>query len=189
MAFNKKEDRDNIEKFNSLAGMSHRSKPYDLNKPQDIIEATIMATAEYVDMSNYWSALEQLVENFDESIEYYEPAAWLKIGLKGSTEDEELEDARSDLYSASDSFRILMDRAEEKCLTMWKVVLNSADHSVKEYFFGEDLSIEEDILEEVFEEYIFDVLDGMDYDGTIEQSADSFAKQLKAMLLYTKNNI
>lgn len=188
MAFNKKEDRDNIEKFNSLAGMSHRSKPYDLKKSQEIIEATIMATAEFVDMSNYWSTLEQLVENLDESIEYYEPAAWLKIGLKGSTEDEELEDARADLDRASDSFRILMHRAEEKCLTMWKVVLNSTDNSVKEYFFVKDLSIENDILEEVFEEHIFDVLDGKDYDGIIEHSVDSFAKQLKIMLLQIKNN-
>lgn len=184
--FNKKEDRENIEKFNSLSGMSHRSKPYDLKKSEDIIQATIMATAEYADISHYWATLDSLVADFDESIEYYEPAAWLKIGLKGDTEDEELEEARVDLDNACESFHILMERAEEKCITMWRIVLSSPDEVVKKYFFDKALTVEEELLEEVLQNDIFELLNNMDYDGVIEHSAANFAKELEKRLLQVK---
>lgn len=187
MLFNKKEDRENIEKFNNLSGMSHRSKPYDLKKTEDIIEAVKMATAEYADMSHYWTSLDSLVSAFDESIEYYEPAAWLKIGLMGDTGDEELEDARVDLDNAADSFRLLMDRAEEKCISMWRIVLTSENDEVKKYFFGDAITVDEELLEEVFENDFFEIIDSINYDGIIEHSASNFAKEFKKTLLQAKN--
>ena len=41
-----------------------------------------MVTAEFVDMSNYWSQLMQIDEIFDESLEYYSPAAWIKLVMR-----------------------------------------------------------------------------------------------------------
>jgi hypothetical protein len=183
MNFNKREDRENIEKLNRLVQTAHRSKPYDLKKAEDIIEATKMATAEFIDITEYWGRLVEVDEAFDESLEYYEPAAWIKIGLKGDTENEEIEAARISLESAISSFRILMDRAEEKCITMWKVVFNCGDDKVINYFFDEVIHVEEGVLEKVFEDDMIELLDNMEYDGVIENSAQRFAAVLKERLL------
>jgi hypothetical protein len=40
-----------------------------------------------------------------------------------------------------------VDRAEEKCSPMWRIVLSSEVDSVKEHFFGEVIKADEQIVE------------------------------------------
>jgi hypothetical protein len=125
-------------------------------------------------------------EAFDESLEYFEPAAWIKIGLEGCTEDHHIDDARDSLQDATDNFQTLLDICEGKCLVMWKMVLFNSPEEVIKHFFGEAIEIEESIIDEVFEKRIFDILDNINYDGFMENSVESFAVNLKNALLEVK---
>lgn len=183
MAFIKKEDRENIEKLNEALGTRHRVKPYDFNNSNDIIAATIMATAEYADMSNYWSQLYNIDEAFDESLEYYRPAGWINLGLKGTTEDEDIDDAIASLNETLNSFEAIMKKAEQKCIEMWKIVLLKPKDEVLKYFFGEVINFDRKKVEYVLEEQLIEICDSMEYDGVIENSAENFAKILKECLV------
>lgn len=183
MAFIKKEDRVNIEILNEASGTRHRTKPYDFNNSNDIIAATIMATAEYADMSSYWSQLYNIDEAFDESLEYYRPAGWLNLGLKGTTEDEDIDDAIVSLNETVNCFEKLMNKAEQNCIEMWKIALLKPKDDVLKYFFGEVINVDIKRVEHVLEEQIAEICDSIEYDGVIENSAENFAKVLKEYIV------
>lgn len=147
------------------------------------MQAVLMATAEYADMSTYWSQLYNLNEAFDESLEYYRPAGWLNLGLKGTTEDEDIDDAILSLNETVDYFKILMNKSEQKCIEMWKIVLLQPKDDVIKYFFGEVINIEMKKVKHVLEEQISEICDSMEYDGVIENSAENFAKVLKKYIV------
>lgn len=57
--------------INKGMGMSHRTKPYDLKKPSDLVRFTEMATAEYMDMYYYHSNIQDVCEGYNESLEHF----------------------------------------------------------------------------------------------------------------------
>jgi hypothetical protein len=59
--------------------MNYRTKPFDFTNTKDVIEAATYITAEYVDMSCYWGNLSEIASAFDESLEVFDPAAWMGI--------------------------------------------------------------------------------------------------------------
>ncbi len=177
-SFLSKKDRGNIEKINQYLGMSHRTKPYDFNKSEDIIEASSFITAEYIDFAHYWRTLSNIEEDFDESLEYYYPAAWTNMGLENSTNDEVLDEAVLCIRDASEIFYKLMDRAEERCKKIWYYILLNAPEQVKEYFFGDVLSFKKELVEDVLKEELFEIFLQTDYMLSIEEVAKDFAQKL-----------
>jgi hypothetical protein len=188
MDFNKNIHGDNVEKLSRLLARRHRSRSFDLKNTEDIIEATIKATVEYVDMCDYWFRLVALRNEFDKSLECCEPSVWIKVNVTGDAEVEDIEDAKFNLEGASESLHNLMCRSEQKCISLWKIVLNSSKDEVKKYFFGEDIEVEEGIVIEVLENNMFNLANTMEYDGVMEHSVEYFAKELKKMLLQYRNN-
>ena len=162
-------------------GMNHRTKPYDFKNSNDIIEATVMVTAKYLDMTHYWIALNDVEEAFDESLEYFNPAAWINIGLKGTTNRKDFDKAIKSLRSTSDIFRELMDTTEEKCAEMWQIVFFSSPEAVKKHFFTEIDDYNQEKVNQALE-IIFENIFKIEYDGNIENSAYNFAKTLKEIL-------
>jgi hypothetical protein len=79
--------------------------------------------------------LYEVDESFDESLEHYDTAAWINIGLKGSTERKDIDRALNSLSKTTSIFRELMDAAKEKCTAMWNIVLFSSPPSVQENFY------------------------------------------------------
>lgn len=188
MSFNKKEDRENIEKINKTFGTNHRSAPYDLKRPGDLVEAVTMATAEYINMANFWFRLVSVRDEFDESLERFRPAAWIMMNLKGEWDDEDIEETKLNLDSAGQGLHSLMCRAEEKCVAMWRVVFDSSDSYVLEHFFGEAIKVDKDASEKVLSGSLFNILKNIEYDGVAEHSVKSFAGELKKLLTINKEN-
>jgi hypothetical protein len=58
-----------------------------------------------------------------------------------------------------------VDRAEDKCSPMWRIVLSSEVDSVKEHFFGEVIKADEQIVEDIFKNTVYEILDNVNYDG------------------------
>lgn len=173
-----KEQKEKIELLNKVLGTRYRTKPYNLAHPKDLIEAAIFITSEYVDMEYYWSTLNDINSNFDESLEVFYPARWMNLSLENTTEVEEIDEAIDALESAEESMSILMDKAEEKCKWIWELILLSNFKEVKEYFFGKNVQFDEQKVSEVLDGNLSEVYDGSNYKYTVEDSAKEFAKQL-----------
>ncbi|MFW6030076.1 MAG: hypothetical protein ACOCRO_07455 [Halanaerobiales bacterium] len=184
--FLSKEDRENIKRINQCLGMKHRLKPYDFNKKEDLIEACSFITAEYIDFAHYWRTLANVNESFDESLEYFYPAAWAKIGLEGSTNDNDLDEAMVCLRDTTEILGKLMDKAEDRCKNIWTYILFNDSEEVIEYFFKEDFSFNKDIVETVLEEKLFEVFLETDYTLSIEEVTKDFARNLCEQLKITK---
>jgi hypothetical protein len=178
MKYISKEESENIKKLNKILGTQHRSKPYNFKNPDDIIYATVMATAEYLDLANYWMTLYEVDESFDESLEHYDTAAWINIGLKGSTERKDIDRALSSLRKTTSVFRELMDTSEEKCTAMWYIVFFSSSSNVREHFFGQLEDYNEATIKKALEKTIENIFE-IEYNGNVETSSRNFAMALK----------
>ncbi|HHX11463.1 MAG TPA: hypothetical protein GX731_01475, partial [Clostridiales bacterium] len=71
----RKEAANNNEHF----GMEHRHKPMDLNNAEDLCEYLKFKSCAFLDYLNYYGELNNLLERYDESIEYYDPAEEPKL--------------------------------------------------------------------------------------------------------------
>jgi hypothetical protein len=178
MNYINKEDRNNIKSLNKILGMQHRSDPYDFKKPKDIIQATELATAEYLDMTYYWMTLSNIDELFDESLEHFNTAGWINIGLKGTTGSKKIDSACSSLEKTAGLFHDLMMESEENCAEMWNVVLFGAADEVRQHFFGENINYPEEVIKTALER-TFELSTEIEYGYVIEKSAESFVKALK----------
>jgi hypothetical protein len=179
--FISKQQKETIELLNNTLGTKYRSKSFDFNNPEDIIEAATYVTAEYCDMNHYWASLEEIAGEFDQSIEVFNPSAWMSMSLRGSTNDKDIDTALKRLTATANAFRKLMDKSEEKCVYMWKVVLINAPVSVREHFFGEDIQPNMELIEKALDENI-GFLTEFAYNGVVEHSAQQFATELKRYL-------
>lgn len=181
MAFKNKEDRENIEILNAYSGLSHRVAPYDFKKDEDIIEATTMATAEYVDYAYYWGQINDVLENFDESLEYFDTASWINIGLKGTANDKLSDLAYKSLDKTEGYFSKLLNQAEEKCVHMWRIVFFNSNAKVIKHFFGKSVRFDAEIIESIFEDF-YEVVNETKYAYSIEANVKNFCKTLRAKL-------
>src|SRR5699024_7930424 len=100
--------KERIELLNSILGMSHRPKSYDMLNPDDLIELTEQVTAEYMDMRYYWDTISSVNSDFDESLETFYPAKWMNLTLEGNTGDDDINETITALNYAEDSMGKLM---------------------------------------------------------------------------------
>jgi hypothetical protein len=181
--FTTQEDKQYIELLNQALGMKYRSTPYDFNNPVDIVEAVTQVTAEYADMAHYWAQVSTVDENIDETVEVFNPAAWMKMTLSGHTGDPIIDEALHYVEQAANALAALMDQAEENCRKCWHMVLLIGPAEVRREFFGQDISVDVETVEEVLNDNLFDIFSEMKYDGTVRTSVSEFALVLKRWLL------
>jgi hypothetical protein len=134
-------DRETIEAVkavNAGLGTKHRTKPYDLNNAEDMKQALELAVAAYRDYWHYAQVLGGLGDDFDESLENYDTAAWL--GLKPEQTDLLSDNCADAIETAWRLFDELKNRAREHFAQMLKAVLTS-DH-ISRKVFGKAYKIE-----------------------------------------------
>lgn len=120
-----RENAEHIEKFNAHTGMKHRSTPYDLTNPADLKQAFRLTVAACMDYRDYRRTMEQVYENFDESIEYYDTASWINMGYDPEKADTLSMEALGALSETSDLFGQLAERADRSCTVILKAILAS----------------------------------------------------------------
>lgn len=142
-----------IDTLNSMSpyGEIHRKTPYDLSKKDDLIEAIIKTFCALMDLNHYYSELENIHGNYDETMELYEPKLWL-YGEKGSNDYLKTNNA---LKSASIGFfTIVREKRNEFLFLIEKSFYDVDSGAFYEYLFNskdiEIIKIDEfiDFLEE-----------------------------------------
>lgn len=176
MDFIEKDDRELVEALNIALGMKNRSKPYDLKNINDLIEATKMATGEYLDLLNYACGLDRVLEAYDESLEYYHTAIWVELAER---KKDPFAKAYLQLKKTCDLFDSLTDRVLKNCLLLWEAVLNNKQSS--EYYFGRIYPFTNFDFDEICD-FLIEHLHEINYDGKVENSTAEFVALLSRWL-------
>lgn len=176
-----KKDQDNIAELNAIMGTRYRESEYDLEKSKDLIDAIQNATAEYMDYINYWSRLNSVMENFDQSLEVFHPEKWFNMSKTGTTENELVDETVSNLYDVTDNMFELASDAEERCKDLWEFLLLGDNKEVQKYFVGDISMYNKEKLSKAIDaviEYIFDI----EYRNQVQKDTKSFANGVKKFL-------
>jgi len=166
-----------IQKINLVLGAGHRVKPYDLTSAQDLKEALLVTVGAYRDYCEYTGRLIDLEENFDESLEYCDTAAWLDLARGSGQADELTVEGFAALLAAVDAFNKLSERAKENCAKIVKAVL-SAPAATQKIVLGCEYKIEEPNMDARIAE-LFEALGEAEYYTSLPQNLEIFLDTAK----------
>ena len=172
-----KENRENVKKMNLILNTQHRTRPYDMNNTVDLEEALLLAIAAYRDYWYYTITLNELFENFDESIEHYDPASWLNMPQNPKKADDLITGCADSLDVTAGMFDILADRSKEHCATIIKAVL-SAPKEAQKAVFGRIYKIEPHEIDAKIEE-LFDSLAEVEYHHNMQKNRDALLEVME----------
>ena len=176
-----KKDQDNIAELNAIMGTTYRESEYDLEKSKDLIDAIENATAEYMDYINYWSRLNSVMENFDQSLEVFHPEKWFNMSKTGTTENELVDETVSNLYDVTDNMFELASDAEERCKDLWEFLLLGDNKEVQKNFVGDISMYNKEKLSKAIDAVIEDIFD-IEYRNQVQKDTKSFANGVKKFL-------
>lgn len=182
-----KKDKESIAELNAIMGTRYRESEYNLENTDDLIEAIENVTAEYMDYMHYWAALNNIMENFDQSLEVFHPEKWFNMTKEGNTGSNLIDETISSLDDASDNMYELADNAEERCRELWKFLLLGKVKEAQEFFVGDITGYDKEELTQAIEEVIENIYE-IKYENQVQNDAKNFAKGIKESLEKIKRN-
>lgn len=97
--------------------------PYDFSNPQELKDALLHAAEAYVEYSRCWAKSENLLEDFDETLENSDFPSWLLMSAGPEGVDKLTYDAAAALRAASDLVSLVMDRAQANLAVVLRAIL------------------------------------------------------------------
>lgn len=163
-----------LEIINAGMGTEHRTKPYDFKNANDLNEAFKFSVCEFLDYKEYWGRLSDVDENFDESVEYYDPTNWVNMSIGEEIDDKLLKQAINSISKAERAFYKLFQRSEEKCKKIFEIVLKS-DEKIQLKILGNFYNYDDSIIEEVFND---DEIFSLEYIYNMEDAYENFIRYI-----------
>lgn len=173
-----KKEKEEIAELNLRLGTSYRETGYNLEKNEDLIEAIVYTTAEYMDHINRWGEIAEWIENFDQSLEVFHPEKWFRTTKQGSTGNPLMDQIILAMMGTSKDMSKLASEAEEKCRELWKFLLRGDNEKVKSHFLGDVSKYTKEQLLEALEDTIENIYE-VEYCNVIPTDAQSFADEIK----------
>lgn len=170
--------------LNEGMGMKYRTKPYNLENENDLIEATKMAIGEYMDLAYFDMTVGDLVEETDECIELYRPDEWLAQDGIAETPDKTFTKAHQALEKALKHFRVLLRQLEMELNYLFEYILLEKNNHARVAFFGQELADKTPEaltckFKQLFEDdMIYEAIIN-DYDGILDVNVDLFCRVLR----------
>lgn len=172
--FYDKKSRERIEMINQALNMKHRSQPYDFTNIEDIKDAFMYTVAEFMDFKNYSSELGELLEKYDESMEYYYPVTWLDSIDDKDKHDRKVQKAYSSLRKACDDMQVLADRSEKEVIKLIRHLL-SGNKEFRIDVFGKAYIYDDAKMSEIIDSS-YEILNTY----SVEESRDTFIELMDA---------
>jgi hypothetical protein len=166
-----------MKKINAILGAGHRVKPYDLTKVSDLNQALQVMVASYRDYRHYENSLRSLEDNYDESLEYCETAAWLDLDEAPEEVDSLIVEGFEVLAAAADVFEKLAGRAKENCVKIIKTVL-TAPPATQNAVFGHAYKIKPQDIDAKIKE-LFEMLEEAEYHHSMPENLNTFLCVMK----------
>ena len=176
-----KKDKENIAELNAIMGTRYRESEYDLENTKDLIEVVENTTAEYMDYMNYWGGINNVMENFDQSLEVFHPEKWFNMTKTGTTENELVDEIVSGLRYVSSKMYNLAGNVEERCKDLWKFLLLGNNKEAQKHFVGDISMYSEEKLIEAIEDAIENIFE-IEYENQVQSDAKNFADGIKEYL-------
>ena len=173
-----KREKEEIANLNAIMGTKYREGGYDLENSEDLIEAIINVTAEYMDYTNYWGKLEDVIEDFDQTLKVFYPEKWFKDAKEGTTGNELMDATANSLNEACDNMFKLSMEAEKRCREVWNFLLTGNNEKAKQHFLGDISKYTEEELVEALEDTI-EHIGEVEYKCQIQDDTQSFANEIK----------
>lgn len=79
----------------------------------------------FLDYTSYYNQLSDLVEEYDESLEYYDTATWINLTVNDQKVDKLSYKAYKALIKTEEVFNDLVNSSEKECTEALKIVLKS----------------------------------------------------------------
>jgi len=174
--FFNKEDVNKIKILNDYLGMQHRHKPMDLNNAKDLCEHLKYKSCAFLDYTNYYGELNNLLEKYDESMEYYDTASWFNLPQDTGEVDGLLKESYMALSHAENMFDELSNRAMQECEEVLIIVLK-AKKDLQKYILGVEYSLRQETLKKVIEA-VFEDPEQIEYHYNMEDTFESFIKHV-----------
>ena len=176
------ENRRVINTLNAGLGTKHRTKPYNLNNPDDLKHALTMAVGAYRDYHHYKRELLGVAEDFDESLEHYDTITWVNQGSEFDNTDVESEKCVDAVGVAISAFEKIESRAKEHFVRTLAMIL-SASPELQRAALGRPYYVSDENMEAEIEKLI-EALDESEYHRSIPKNfellmeimADEWAK-------------
>jgi len=165
-----------IEVVNHYLGMNHRTESFDLTKTDDLKQAFELAVGAYRDYSHYEGTLGELDEHFDESLEHYDTASWISMGIAPGRADSLAMKCAASLAEAYDNFCKISDKAREYLSVLLKIILTAPD-SVQREILGNAFEISPGEINERLDD-LYEDLTYIPYQYAIPDSLKDFLELL-----------
>lgn len=176
-----KKDKESIAELNAIMGTRYRETEFNLENSKDLIEAIENTTAEYMDYMHYWIELNDIMENFDQSLEVFHPEKWFNRAIGKAVERSLIDETISSLYDASNNMYELTNQAEEKTKKIWRFMLLGNNKEAQTYFIDDISKYTEGKLIEALE-YVIENIFEVKYENQVQNDAQNFAKGIKEYL-------
>jgi hypothetical protein len=163
-------------RLNRNLGGGHRVKPYDLSSANDLSQALLTSVAAFRDYTHYRDTLMTIGEDYDETLEYCDTAAWLDLSMAPGRVDELIAEGEDALASAAEVFSMIADRAKDNCANVVKAAL-SAHPFIQKTVLGRSYNIKP----EEMDEKISDLLEFFQEDEYCYAMPDNLKAFLKLM--------
>jgi len=167
-----------IKILNKYLGMNHRIERYNLSEASDLKDALEYAVAAYRDYYHYSCTLSEIVENFDESIEYFDTESWVNMTASRKTADSLVMDCVGSLSDTNENFYNLAKKAEMHLSVLLKVVLTAPD-AVQVEILGKAFDISPADIDEWLEG-LFKALGEAEYHHSIPENYSEFLAVIEA---------
>ncbi|MDA8334760.1 MAG: hypothetical protein M0Z41_07185 [Peptococcaceae bacterium] len=125
--------RNAIELLNAALGTRYRSKPYDMNNPDDVAHMVTYISGEFMDLCHYSTEIDSMLEYLDESIETYYPAEWISADLAVSDIKTDIPMAKAylQLRRAGKTMNKALVEAAARCKEAWSLFLGNPAYGKK----------------------------------------------------------
>jgi hypothetical protein len=174
-----KDDAEHIRMLNAASGYNHRSKPYNLNNPDDLSEMLQYAVGEFSDYRKYFFNLVKISEDFMAMTEKTQAAPWLNKG-KGGKDSRFIENTHVIVNSASIYMGHMSVIATAKCEHALRIALEAPAH-FQERIFGKAYTLSKDELDDFIKSF-FEHADDCEYLHAIPDNYSNFVDRVNKEL-------
>lgn len=148
---------------------------------EDLKEAVINVTAEFMDYMDQWARVVAVYEDFDETLEAFHPEKWFRTMKGESTENKLFDETIESMEKAIDNLQELANEAEERCREVWSCLLTGSNEEVKNHFLGDISKYSKEELLEALDATISNV-SRVEYKCQIHEDIQNFANDIKRSL-------
>lgn len=172
-----KREKNEIAHLNAILQTGYREGGYDLENSEDLIEAVINVTAEFMDYKDQWGRIVEVYEDFDQTLEVFHPEKWFKT-MKGEDTGHKLfDEAMASLENAIDNLQKLEDEAKQRCREVWQFLLTGNNEEVKKHFLGDISKYSKEELLEALDITFYNICE-VEYKCQIHEDTQNFANDI-----------